>query len=265
MADDEELGASMQNKCFNQLKYACRRGIEMQQLAKNPCTPIKAPARRHHEPNPLDKGDVADMCSKLKELRASKPILSDLAMLVLMTGMRSGELCTLRWDDVDGMADGKLEGHIHVNNAIARKSGDDYVKPYPKNRERRSVPVNKGIRGMLARQREEWPEYVDDMHGVFLSAYPTSPSTFPSTQYVGKQWNMFASMCGIVGVEGVKPRFHDLRDTFATLALTSGTMDIATLAGILRHRDTATTLRHYTRWVPSANAEAMARMDEIIG
>jgi integrase len=45
---------------------------------------------------------------------------------------------------------------------------------------------------------------------------------------------------------------------------TEGSMDIATLAGILGHRDTATTLRHYARWVPSANAAAMERMDDVL-
>lgn len=264
MADKEELGASMQNKCFNQLKYACKWGVEMQQLKTNPCSPVKAPRRSHHEPNPLDKKQLDKLKDQLKNLRTAKPTLSDIATLALMTGMRQGELCALRWDDIDGSDDGSLIGHIHVNNAIARKDKGSYLKPYPKNRERRDIPITKGIRGLLTTMRDEWLGYVTDLHGVFLFAYHTSPETFPSPQYIGKQWNMFASMSGIVGVEGNKPRFHDLRDTFATLALTSGQVDVATLAGILGHRDTATTLRHYARWVPSANAEAMDRMDDIM-
>lgn len=102
------------------------------------------------------------------------------------------------------------------------------------------------------------------LSGVFVFAYHKSPYEFAKPTYVGKQWNMLVSMSDVKGVEGVKPRFHDLRDTFATLALTSGNMDIATLAGILGHRDTATTLRRYARWVPSANAEAMTKMDNIL-
>lgn len=78
----------------------------------------------------------------------------------------------------------------------------------------------------------------------------------------------FAKHCAdsssIVGVAGVKPRFHDLRDTFATQALVHG-IDVVTVASILGHRNTSTTLKYYARWMPNANASAMAKMDGIVG
>ena len=58
-------------------------------------------------------------------------------------------------------------------------------------------------------------------------------------------------------------RFHDLRHTFATMALGSG-MDVKTLSSMLGHVSAATTLDIYTHITNPMRSEAAAKIDQRI-
>ena len=59
-------------------------------------------------------------------------------------------------------------------------------------------------------------------------------------------------------------RFHDLRHTFATIALGNG-MDVKTLSAMLGHVSAATTLDIYTHITNPMRSEAAAKIDQKIG
>ena len=59
-------------------------------------------------------------------------------------------------------------------------------------------------------------------------------------------------------------RFHDLRHTFATLALQNG-VDVKTVSSILGHYDAGFTLRTYTHVTTKMQEEAAATMGKLIG
>ena len=59
-------------------------------------------------------------------------------------------------------------------------------------------------------------------------------------------------------------RFHDLRHTFATMALENG-IDVKTLAEILGHTTVATTLNTYTHSTAKMQKVAAKRIDRVIG
>ena len=60
-----------------------------------------------------------------------------------------------------------------------------------------------------------------------------------------------------------KVRFHDLRHTFATLALQNG-VDVKTVSSMLGHYDAGFTLRTYTHATTSAKREAAKTMGNIL-
>ena len=63
-----------------------------------------------------------------------------------------------------------------------------------------------------------------------------------------------------MGTEGRPCTFHDLRHTFATIAISEGA-DVRSVAAILGHANVAMTLNVYA----SADAEAKRRAAEIVG
>ena len=61
-----------------------------------------------------------------------------------------------------------------------------------------------------------------------------------------------------------KVRFHDLRHTFATMALENG-MDIKTLSAMIGHVSTETTLNIYSHITDTMRQQAAVRIDREIG
>jgi hypothetical protein len=59
-------------------------------------------------------------------------------------------------------------------------------------------------------------------------------------------------------------RFHDLRHTFATLQLTAGT-NPKIVSEVLGHKEVAITLDRYSHALPTLGAEAMDRLDAVLG
>ena len=76
---------------------------------------------------------------------------------------------------------------------------------------------------------------------------------------------VYSKLSGILELAGCKHvRFHDLRHTFATLALQGG-MDIKTLSAMLGHVSAATTLDIYTHITDDMQRQAAANIDRGIG
>lgn len=186
------------NKALNQLKYAYRWGVRMGYLKTNPCDPIKPPKRAHRDPNPLDEENLTKIIRALETVREENPaqhVMVDAALIALNTGMRIGEVCGLAWDDVDGGADGRLAegGQIHVNNVVTHPKGGRQLKPYPKNGDRRDIPMNPQLVRILKRRRAEAAEIAgEDLSGCYVIARDKTPGRCPR-QTVPTRWGLLLS------------------------------------------------------------------------
>lgn len=80
----------------------------------------------------------------LKDADEIQCCLVDAARFAMWTGMRLSEICGLGWSGIDGGHDGDMcvGGLIHVNNVVTAPKGGAVLKPYPKNKERRDIPMN---------------------------------------------------------------------------------------------------------------------------
>ena len=77
-------------------------------------------------------------------------------------------------------------------------------------------------------------------------------------------WNILLAYLGVLKRAGLpKVRFHDLRHTFATLALQNG-VDIKTVSGMLGHFSAGFTLDTYAHVTTSAKREAAKTMGSIL-
>lgn len=137
--------------------------------------------------------------------------------LALLTGMRSGELYSLRWTDVD-----MVTGKISISKAWTRYNGEGPTKT-AKNR---IYPISNEGRKFLEELRAN---YTKDSEFVL-------PRLWEWNQ--GDQAKVLKSFCQEIGITPVK--FHDLRATFITQMLNNG-VSLSKVMAIVGHSSLKTT------------------------
>ncbi len=156
--------------------------------------------------------------------------------IVAATGCRRGEVCALKWSDVD--LDGDA-ARVVIRRAVLDLEGQRTVYD-TKTHALRWIRIDAETARMLRAQRDSAKELAE-VAGVEFSTddfvFPRSPGSsepLPPNR-IGQAWRR---LCREVGVEA---RLHDLRHLQASLLLDAGEA-ITTVSARLGHRDTSTTL-----------------------
>lgn len=149
--------------------------------------------------------------------------------LCLMTGLRLGEICSLKWSDVD-----MNMRIIHVNRTVQRISIFEntaktaLIELPPKTPcSKREIPISTTTLQLLKKFQSADNEY------LITPLKATEPRTFQNRY---KKYLLDA---------GIHPtNFHTLRHTFATNCISSGA-DIKSISEILGHSNVQITLNRY--------------------
>ena len=198
--------------------------MEQKLVSKNPTQGCALPQVEHKEMKTL----TADQLSAFfQEARDSG--VYELYYLDLATGLRRGELCGLKWSDFDEEA-----GTLKVCRTIhARKGGGVEAGSTKTYAGTRTILLPSSTAQLLReRKKSALTEWI--FPDPLCPERPVSP---------GSAYRRLKSLLGEAGLPDL--RFHDLRHTFATHALTSG-VDAKTLSGILGHTKASFTLDTYT-------------------
>ena len=147
----------------------------------------------------------------------------------LTTGLRRGEICGLKWEDFD-----EADGTLKVRRTVHQEKGGKLTTWDTKTAAGTRTIILPPSTAELLRERKksaltEW---------IFPNPLKPEQPTRPETAY-----DRMKALLKEAGLPSI--RFHDLRHTFATHALTSG-VDVKTLSGILGHTRSAFTLDTYT-------------------
>lgn len=186
------------------LSSALKLAQEQRILHTNPAEGCALPKVEHREIKTLP---VEQFQSFLREARESG--VFELYYLELATGLRRGELLGLKWEDID------LErGDLRVRRQISRINGEVVEAPLKTKNAYRTLPLAEDTVSVLLEQKKK----VGSSPWVFPSPNggPISPDSV---------LHMLHRVLKRAGLP--KVRFHDLRHTFATLALQNG-VDIKT-------------------------------------
>jgi integrase len=185
------------------------------------------------------------------------PRLAPLVMMAALTGMRRGELCALRWSDLD-----LDEGQIEVARSVVLVPGGLGEKTTKTNRTRRVALDEVGLSVLRTHRArvEEWARLADEE--LRLDAFIFSPYVDGSLPFrPDNVTNFFIRVRDELKLPDV--RLHDLRHFTATQLIGAG-VDVRTVAGRLGHTDPSMTLRVYSHALEERDRAAAAVMGRVL-
>ena len=209
-------------------------------IAGNPADGCALPKQEHREMKTLP---VEQLASFLREAKDSG--VFEMYYIELATGLRRGELLGLKWEDLD-----LEQGTLRVQRQVSRINGEVVEAPLKTKNSYRTISLGADAVEILKEQRKK----CDSNEYVFpsLTGGPISPDS------VLQMLHRVLKRAGLP-----KVRFHDLRHTFATVALQNG-VDIKTVSGMLGHYSAGFTLDTYAHVTTAAQREAAKTLNSVL-
>ncbi|MGH9032945.1 MAG: tyrosine-type recombinase/integrase [Acidimicrobiia bacterium] len=215
-------------------------------VARNAAAAAKPPVPDKYEHRTWTAEQLARFLDSIERER-----LAAAFVLLATTGMRRGEALGLRWGDVDLTA-----GRLSIVQTITTVRDKAVFSPPKTSRSRRSVSLDPvtfaALRDHRRRQNEERLRAGEAWSGsgdlVFTNEVgePVHPSALS---------RLFVSSVRASGLPMI--RLHDLRHTYATVALAAG-VHPKIVSERLGHATIAVTLDLYSHVTPAIDAEAAA-------
>lgn len=219
------LADSMVRGVHMMLHEALDTAVKERLIAKNPTNGTTVPKCNYPEKQILGDDQLETFLKAIK----GHEYWCDFFYVEVMTGLRRGEICGLKWQDINFE-----ENKLQVKRSVSVKKGGGVSIGETKTETGvRSILMPPSVAEVLqnCKQRAitEWvfPNFI----------HPEQPIS-PATAY--RKLKIILKHAGLPLI-----RFHDLRHTFATHA-THGGVDPKTLAGILGHTNASFTLDTYT-------------------
>ena len=186
----------------------------------NPCRGVRR-YRQGGRERFLTFDEVRCLAAALDATAVRFPVAVALVRMLLLTGCRQGEMRSLRWREY-------REGHLYLEDG---KSGP------------RTVWLSSAARELLDRLPRK---------GTWVFPGPKSSEPM-SCETLYRSWRVVRSKAELCDV-----RLHDLRHSYASLALGSGET-VPVIGRLLGHRNPATTLRyvHYAEGAVRQAVEAV--------
>ena len=245
------LSAKTVRNVHGVLHKALEQAVQVGYMRTNPASACKPPRVTKAEIKPLDASQISAF------LKAAQGHPHEyLYQITMFTGLRQGEVLGLTWDCLD-----MERGTLLVKQQLRReqKKGGEYYFSPPKNNKAHVLTLAPSVvrlfrlqkikqNGMRAKARGLWQE----KNLVFSNAV----GSYLSYRTV---YDCFKRLMVKIGAPAT--RFHDLRHTYAVMAIQSGD-DIKTVQENLGHATAAFTLDvygHVTAQMKQASADRMEK------
>lgn len=242
----QPLSAGTIRKFHFLISGAYRAARRWQWTTTNPAKDATPPPKTPPRPRPPTPEEVTRILTRAWE--HPDPSLAVILWTAITTGARRGELCALRWSNLD--TDRQA---LHLRASIAH-DGDRLIEKDTKLRHDRHVALDRDTTHLLSRYRDHCQrraaacgtELAPD--GFLFSTAPDGTAC-PAPASLGQRFRRLVTPLGI------RTTLHKLRHYNAT-ELIRANVDLRTVAGRLGHRDCSTTLTTYSAFINEANQHA---------
>lgn len=267
------LSSSTASHYYTVLNTAYNWAVTRSYVPKNPLEVIKKPKRSKTEMKVYDEQQLNKLLEAIKSMTIYIPV-----MLASTTGMRLGEICGLRWNDVD-----LDKGYIQIKEQL--QEVDDKLKLVSlktTSSKRKILLLDYTITALkyLKEQQEANKSYLGDKYNKagFLvcqnNGEPYKPSYISRNykrvmkEYKHKviinsntQETKELSLYELLDIPLI--RFHDLRHTHATLLLKAN-IHPKIVADRLGHSDIKMTLQTYSHILPDMQQQAVDELNKMM-
>jgi integrase len=245
------LGATSIRHIHYLLSGAYKRAVRWKWVAASPLSEVEPPANPAARPSPPSAEEAARILNEAWQDEEWGSCL----WLAMTTGARRGELCALRWRDVDTAA-----AVVSLERAIAWDPElHAWFEKATKTHQQRRVSLDSVTVEVLDEPRSRCEQRATAIGIVFSTeafAFSAAPdgSNFLVPSSVTQRYDR------MVGRLGIETTLHKLRHYSATELISAG-VDVRTVAGRLGHGSGGvTTLRVYSAWVSEADQRASAAL-----
>lgn len=253
----DTLSANSQRHYHLMLSSMFSTAVRWQLMDANPCERVTPPKLAETDVEFLDETQIANLLAALPDAPVQ---LSVIVQLALFTGARRGEICGLRWADLDLNA-----GVLAVNRNLSFIAHKGMIFDFPKTKKSRRciklsddcIALLKDYRQWQMRERLKvgtyWKKKITIEGGktVKNDLLFTKPDGTPMDPNLVSSW-----FPKFLREHGLPPcRFHSLRHSNAAL-LIAAHVPATTVAGRLGHAQVSTTTNIYAAMIRSSDAAA---------
>ena len=241
LREEKGLCANSTKKAYNVLKGCMRHAVIARELRWNPCDAIQAPKQEKVAPNPLTERSRATFVEHMADLPLTPEVMG--IWICYYTGCRRGEAAHLRWRDI-AWGKGCGASFATINGSIGDRKGGTYEKSTKSGRDR-VVPLPPSLVSLLQKRKSAMVDeciYAGIAFDANLFVCGEIDGRWLRPERLTKWWNSHRTEWQLMGVQGRPPVLHDLRHTYATIAVRN--MDPKTAQSILGHSDINMTMAY---------------------
>ena len=250
------LAASTVRRVHGVLRRALGQAVRWGWLTHNPAVMATPPTPGPASAVAPTAADVARVLDAAGRFRAE---FGTFVHLAATTGARRGELCGLRWTDID-----LNTGTLHIRRRIVSAPGNTQVElPATKSGRSRRIALSSPTVKELQNHKARCTEGALATNSTLTDdAFVFSPSPDRSQPHtLSTVTRNFARARQAAGIAGM--RLHDLRHFAASQMLAAG-VPVTTVAERLGHASSNMTLAVYAHFVPETDRHAAEVLGEVL-
>ncbi len=222
----DTMGSGLSNRFIRSthanVRSALQKAVEEGLIHKNPAIGCKLPPKRSREMQVLTRDEIQRFL-----IQAKYDGFYEIFLVALSTGLRRGEDVALKWEDINFKT-----GELKIRRQAHLVKGKLTISEPKTKDSMRTIILPQSLLEILK-------EYKNTVNSEWMFPSPKNNDMPRDPSAIRKMMQTVLKRA-----ECKQVRFHDLRHTFATIAIANG-MDIKTLSSIIGHKSSKTTLDIY--------------------